>query len=344
MLELHKNYFLQCDGGGGPVRAQPVRGDGHRAGGEQLGRVDAHAGHLHPRRAHRLLHRHRHDLQRTQEGRIFSYYVCASHSDRIEKGDYVHMFLFYLKGLITDMNVYEQVKILVYMVVLSLNTPLGILIGILVTLHMENATGGHILLIGVLQGLAAGTLLYITFFEVLARDKLLQYGMSGLLGALAVLLGFSLMAGLEAVGGHSHGGHGHTQHIGHQHGRQMTHYEDHFHEELNHDEHNYGDLDHNQAEHEHREHDHDEHNHDEHNHDEHNHNEHDHAEHDHDEHDYDEHNHDEHNHDEHDHGKHDDGEHSQEQDYIEHDDNEHENDKHNYDEHDHQLPQHQPHE
>ena len=96
-----------------------------------------------------------------------------------------------------------------YMVVLSLNTPLGILIGILVTLHMENATGGHILLIGVLQGLAAGTLLYITFFEVLARDKLLQYGMSGLLGALAVLLGFSLMAGLEAVGGHSHGGHGH---------------------------------------------------------------------------------------------------------------------------------------
>ena len=49
------------------------------------------------------------------------------------------------------MNVYEQVKILVYMVVLSLNTPLGILIGILVTLHMENATGGHILLIGVLQ-------------------------------------------------------------------------------------------------------------------------------------------------------------------------------------------------
>ena len=58
------------------------------------------------------------------------------------------------------------------MVVLSLNTPLGILIGILVTLHMENATGGHILLIGVLQGLAAGTLLYITFFEVLARDKL----------------------------------------------------------------------------------------------------------------------------------------------------------------------------
>ena len=29
------------------------------------------------------------------------------------------------------------------------------------------------------QGLAAGTLLYITFFEVLAKDKLSKYGMSG---------------------------------------------------------------------------------------------------------------------------------------------------------------------
>ena len=62
-------YYLQRDGGGGPVGAQPVRGDGHRPGGEQLGRVDAHARHLHPRRAHRLLRRHRHDLQRSQEGR-----------------------------------------------------------------------------------------------------------------------------------------------------------------------------------------------------------------------------------------------------------------------------------
>ena len=29
-------YYLQRDGGGGPVGAQPVRGDGHRPGGEQL--------------------------------------------------------------------------------------------------------------------------------------------------------------------------------------------------------------------------------------------------------------------------------------------------------------------
>ena len=60
------------------------------------------------------------------------------------------------------------------------------------------------------KGLAAGTLLFITFFEVLARDKLNKYGMSGILGAIAVICGYGLMAGLE-VNGHSHG-HGHHGH------------------------------------------------------------------------------------------------------------------------------------
>ena len=103
----------------------------------------------------------------------------------------------------------KKMRIIVYMIILSINTPIGILIGILVTAHMETASGQHILVIGVLQGLAAGTLLYITFFEVLARDKLTKYGMSGLVGALAVMAGFTLMAGMESAG-HSHG-HGHSQ-------------------------------------------------------------------------------------------------------------------------------------
>ena len=45
----------------------------------------------------------------------------------------------------------KKIKMIVYMIVLSINTPIGILIGILVTIHMENATGQHVLLIGVLQ-------------------------------------------------------------------------------------------------------------------------------------------------------------------------------------------------
>jgi hypothetical protein len=50
------------------------------------------------------------------------------------------------------------------------------------------------------SGLAGGTLLYVTFFEVLEREKLEKVGMTGLLGAFLLIIGFSMMAGLEAVG------------------------------------------------------------------------------------------------------------------------------------------------
>jgi len=89
-------------------------------------------------------------------------------------------------------------RIIVFISILSIVTPIGVVIGIIITLHLEQASGGHIFVIGVLQGLAGGTLLYIAFFEVLAREKLSNYGMSGLLGAFAVLLGFLMMAGMEA--------------------------------------------------------------------------------------------------------------------------------------------------
>jgi len=48
--------------------------------------------------------------------------------------------------------------------------------------------------------LAGGTLLYITFFEVLEREKLEKIGMTGLMGWFLIILGFGLMAGLEAAG------------------------------------------------------------------------------------------------------------------------------------------------
>ena len=101
--------------------------------------------------------------------------------------------------------------IVMYMVVLSMVTPIGVVIGIIVTVHMEQASGEHVLVIGVLQGLAAGTLLYITFCEVLTRENLSKYGMSRLIGALAVLAGFTFMTVVEASFAghcHGHGGHG----------------------------------------------------------------------------------------------------------------------------------------
>ncbi|XP_045101639.1 protein zntC-like isoform X2 [Portunus trituberculatus] len=99
----------------------------------------------------------------------------------------------------------------IYMVVFALVSPLGVAFGILVTENLAADTSSHLLTVTVLQGLAGGTILYVTFFEVLERER----GRPGgrLLKFLFVLLGFSAMASLEAFGGHSHGGsggHGHS--------------------------------------------------------------------------------------------------------------------------------------
>ena len=80
-------------------------------------------------------------------------------------------------------------------------TSLGIIIGMVITDYaVSDDSGLQTLVIGLLQGLAGGTLLYITFYEVLDKEKLAKLGMTGLGGCLLLILGFSLMAGLEAVG------------------------------------------------------------------------------------------------------------------------------------------------
>eukprot|EP00092_Neocalanus_flemingeri_P024739 GFUD01026828.1.p1 GENE.GFUD01026828.1~~GFUD01026828.1.p1 ORF type:complete len:612 (+),score=176.20 GFUD01026828.1:251-2086(+) len=118
----------------------------------------------------------------------------------------------------------RKAKVVVYMVVLSVVTPLGVIIGLVLTLHAQTETGAHVLLVGILQGVAGGTLLYITFFEVLSRDKLAKYGMSGLMGALTIMVGFIVMAALNGMGGHSHGGGG--QHVQEGHGHAGHHGQD----------------------------------------------------------------------------------------------------------------------
>lgn len=51
----------------------------------------------------------------------------------------------------------------------------------------------------VLQGLAAGTILYVTFFEVLDRERKKDTA-PGLLKLLFTMIGFFLMFSLEVVG------------------------------------------------------------------------------------------------------------------------------------------------
>lgn len=48
-----------------------------------------------------------------------------------------------------------------------------------------------------LQGMAAGTLLYVVFFEVLARERNNQH--SGVWQLVAIIAGFALMFGLQVA-------------------------------------------------------------------------------------------------------------------------------------------------
>jgi zinc transporter 1/2/3 len=71
-------------------------------------------------------------------------------------------------------------------------SPIGIGLGMLVD---EMGNSAHsILLNGILQGLACGTFIYVTFFEVLPRE--LSSGSDRLPKVLAVLIGFSVVCGV----------------------------------------------------------------------------------------------------------------------------------------------------
>jgi len=124
----------------------------------------------------------------------------------------------------------SRARITLSMLVLSIVTPMGVILGLALTMHNQTETGPHVLVVGILQGIAGGTLLYITFFEVLSREKLSKYGMSGLLGALVIMVGFTLMASLNGIsGGHSHGGFDHLKEMDQKHSHEHMEHEDFFH-------------------------------------------------------------------------------------------------------------------
>ncbi|CAB3381969.1 Hypothetical predicted protein [Cloeon dipterum] len=79
----------------------------------------------------------------------------------------------------------------------SLVTPLGIGIGIAVT--SGESFSAETVSTTVLQGMAAGTLIYVVFFEVLHRERS-NLTHAGILQFLAVLVGFLVMFGLINAG------------------------------------------------------------------------------------------------------------------------------------------------
>uniref|UniRef100_A0A3P8RJK8 Solute carrier family 39 member 1 n=1 Tax=Amphiprion percula TaxID=161767 RepID=A0A3P8RJK8_AMPPE len=82
-----------------------------------------------------------------------------------------------------------------YIGVFAVMSPLGIAIGISV---MEAELAAGALIQAVLEGLAAGTFVYITFLEILPHE--LNSPGRQLLKALFILLGFSIMAALTFLG------------------------------------------------------------------------------------------------------------------------------------------------
>jgi len=89
---------------------------------------------------------------------------------------------------------------IIYMVTLGFVTPLGVVIGILVTEYITDPTPAHALSVAILQAIAAGTLLYVTFMEVLERER--KKTGNGLLKYFAVFIGFVLLSAMAAWDGH----------------------------------------------------------------------------------------------------------------------------------------------
>lgn len=92
----------------------------------------------------------------------------------------------------------------IYMSIFSLMTPIGVGVGIAITSAVTQNTTPYMVTVGVLQGFAAGTLLYVCVFEIIEREKYKQK-VPGLVQLLCVILGFSSLMLVEILATHDHG-------------------------------------------------------------------------------------------------------------------------------------------
>ncbi|KAK8729291.1 hypothetical protein OTU49_008746, partial [Cherax quadricarinatus] len=83
------------------------------------------------------------------------------------------------------------------MIIFSLASPLGGLVGTLVVSMTTNTTAAGILVPTVLQGLSAGTILYVTFCEVLERER--AKPQDPFLKMWTLVAGFLFMAALQVL-------------------------------------------------------------------------------------------------------------------------------------------------
>jgi len=132
----------------------------------------------------------------------FVWYLCFAIA--------VHKFIIaFCIGLQMTTSGMTRTLIFAYMGTFSLITPIGILIGIGLVQSNNSASNGPA---AILNGLAAGTLLYVVFFEILEKER--QKKSNGLLQVSFIILGFIVMICVQLIEGdhHHHQGDDHHHH------------------------------------------------------------------------------------------------------------------------------------
>ncbi|XP_058117187.1 zinc transporter ZIP1-like [Anopheles ziemanni] len=126
-----------------------------------------------------------------------------------------------------------------YIFVYSVVSPIGIGIGIALSSVNDDTSQTIEVVSVILQGLASGTLIYVIFFEILAKDAGHSHGSGGsgngadddhpttsathgLWQFFAVLVGFGLLLGIKIATGHGHD-HGHGSDGDHDHDHDHNH-------------------------------------------------------------------------------------------------------------------------
>ena len=84
-----------------------------------------------------------------------------------------------------------------YMIVFAVFSPIGIVIGILITNHAGTGST-YYMVVAVLQAMAGGTIIYVVVFEILERER--SKNVSGLAQLCFVLLGFGVLLSVELLG------------------------------------------------------------------------------------------------------------------------------------------------
>ncbi|XP_063435824.1 zinc transporter ZIP1-like [Mytilus trossulus] len=96
----------------------------------------------------------------------------------------------------SELTFWAQIR---YIVTFALATPIGMVIGLLIVEFGQGTTSS--LAVGILQGIACGTFLYVTFFEILQHE--LTKPDIRLIKTLFLFLGFICMSGLFLIHDHN---------------------------------------------------------------------------------------------------------------------------------------------